>query len=178
MNMMAHYRTKFSCKRFRRYPDKRLKFLLVPVTVTLNTAIRYFHLTPVSPTAQWKYVIARSRPHQNLVGYLDYVFWTSESFVTKLGMVIHTSSWASRVMVTIFNVKVTGLIKYKYDYFCIITLDVWSFCNHTWMIINYYKPGRHCCVHSQGHSKGSKLHWINVLSRWYLLNCLTFFSQT
>ena len=124
MNMMAYHCTKFTCKRFRRYPDKWLKFWLVPVTVTLNTAVRYFHLTPVSPTAQWKYLIARSRPHQNFqmsVGCLDYVFWTTESFVTKLGIVICTSSWASRVRVTVFSVKVTGLIKSKYDYFCIIS---------------------------------------------------------
>ena len=118
--------------------------------------------------------------------FLNDIFWTSEHFVTKLGMVMQhhePECHAGKRMFSIFKVKVTARA-HNYNQNMALSsisselLISWQPNSVRWYIIisqSVLWQKLDCCVQGKGHSEGLKC---KCLSRWYLLNLQIFCYQT
>ena len=111
----------------------------------------------------------------------DDVFWTTERFIAKPGMIMQRNKPECRgeKWFTVFNVKVTAsAFIIKMLLFLLYLLHCWSVCNQTWfestvswagvpcgtkpnkpMVVQHQNP---VCVQGQGYSEGSKCQWMYV----------------
>ena len=116
----------------------------------------------------------------------DDIFWTTEHFVTELGMVMQhmsrTVMWKN--LFAICKVKLTTRAHITKIWLCLLyLLNCWFCGNQTFSMVHHHKPEYlveklDYCIQGQGHSEFSRYQWMLTLSRWYLLNVQTFCRQT
>ena len=115
-------------------------------------------------------ITAAQRRFKMLVNDCPDIFWTTDHFVTKPGVVRQHHKPECHAEKLAHCVQCQGRSEGLYNknwLFLLYLLNWWSVCNQTWSIVQHHEP--ECpvekwdyCVQGQGHSKGSKCQWMFV----------------